>query len=255
MIERSKFRSPSSPFQEICHQLQAVRPEVPRVLKCHPSQRGEPAASEKRKCLNRSTWCSQTLAAAPVPAGLWLLSGPHWRPRCFCFRFQNYHNLQIGQTFESWSLALANAVPCERQTWPWNPASWAWTGSWACISLSPLWVALVVKNLPANAGDIRDAGSIPTSVRSPWRMKWQPIPIFLSGKIPWTEEPGSYSPWGLKSRTRLKQLSTPGVQGPHTPSLLPGHPCASLPGPLGVSHAALAVSGQISGLSHTRALS
>jgi len=28
-------------------------------------------------------------------------------------------------------------------------------------------VALVVKNLPANAGDIRDAGSIPGSGRSP----------------------------------------------------------------------------------------
>ena len=36
--------------------------------------------------------------------------------------------------------------------------------------LCPIWapqVALVVKNLPANAGDIRDAGSIPGSGRSP----------------------------------------------------------------------------------------
>ena len=30
-------------------------------------------------------------------------------------------------------------------------------------------VALVVKNLPANTGDIRDAGSIPGSGRFPWR--------------------------------------------------------------------------------------
>ena len=29
------------------------------------------------------------------------------------------------------------------------------------------WVALVVKNPPANAGDIRDTGSIPESGRSP----------------------------------------------------------------------------------------
>ena len=29
------------------------------------------------------------------------------------------------------------------------------------------WVVLVVKNLPANAGDIRDAGSIPGLGRSP----------------------------------------------------------------------------------------
>ena len=30
-----------------------------------------------------------------------------------------------------------------------------------------LWVALVVKNLPANAGDVRDGGSIPGLGRSP----------------------------------------------------------------------------------------
>ena len=44
-------------------------------------------------------------------------------------------------------------------------------------------VALVVKNLPANAGDARDAGSTPELGRSPGERngKW---------KIPWTEEPG-----------------------------------------------------------------
>ena len=30
-----------------------------------------------------------------------------------------------------------------------------------------LWLVLVVKNLPANTGDIRDTGSIPGSGRSP----------------------------------------------------------------------------------------
>ena len=31
----------------------------------------------------------------------------------------------------------------------------------------------------------------------PWRRKWQPTPVFLPGKYPWTEEPGRlYSPWG-----------------------------------------------------------
>ena len=42
-------------------------------------------------------------------------------------------------------------------------------------------VVLVVKNLPANAGDIRDAGSIPRL-----RRKWQPTPVFLPGESPWT---------------------------------------------------------------------
>ena len=38
-------------------------------------------------------------------------------------------------------------------------------------------MALVVKNPPVNAGDARDAGSIPGS------RKWQPTPVFLPGKF------------------------------------------------------------------------
>ena len=36
-------------------------------------------------------------------------------------------------------------------------------------------MALVVKNLPANAGDIRDAGSIPGLGRSPGRRNSYPL--------------------------------------------------------------------------------
>ena len=39
----------------------------------------------------------------------------------------------------------------------------------------------MVKNLPANAEEIRDAGSIPGSGRFPWGRKWHPTPLFLSG--------------------------------------------------------------------------
>ena len=45
-------------------------------------------------------------------------------------------------------------------------------------------VAQTVKNLPANAGDIRDTGSIPGSGRAPGeRRKWQPTPVFFSAKF------------------------------------------------------------------------
>ena len=43
-------------------------------------------------------------------------------------------------------------------------------------------VALVVKNLPANEGDIRDLDSTPWIRKIPWRRKWQPIPVFLLGE-------------------------------------------------------------------------
>ena len=54
---------------------------------------------------------------------------------------------------------------------------------------------LVVKNPPADAGDIRDVGSIPGSGRSPGGGHSNPL---QSWRVPWTEEPGGYSPWGHK---------------------------------------------------------
>jgi len=41
---------------------------------------------------------------------------------------------------------------------------------------------LVVKNSTANAGDLRDSGSVPGSERFPWRRAWQPTPVFLPGE-------------------------------------------------------------------------
>ena len=32
--------------------------------------------------------------------------------------------------------------------------------------------------------------------KTPWRRKWQPTPVFLPGKIPWTEEPGRLQSMG-----------------------------------------------------------
>ena len=40
----------------------------------------------------------------------------------------------------------------------------------------------VVKNLPANAGEAREVGSIPGSGRFPWRKKWLPTLGFLPGE-------------------------------------------------------------------------
>jgi len=56
-------------------------------------------------------------------------------------------------------------------------------------------VALVVKNLHTNAGDVRNTGSIPELGRFPWREgHGNPLSI-PAWRIPWTEEPGGlYSP-------------------------------------------------------------
>ena len=44
-------------------------------------------------------------------------------------------------------------------------------------------MVLIVKNLPANTGDIRDTGLIPGLGRPPGES-------ILAWRIPWTEEPG-----------------------------------------------------------------
>ena len=41
----------------------------------------------------------------------------------------------------------------------------------------------------------------------PCRRAWQPIPVFLPERIPWTEEPGRLWSIGPQSQTRLKRLS------------------------------------------------
>jgi len=56
-------------------------------------------------------------------------------------------------------------------------------------------VALVVKNSPANAGDVRDTGSIPGSGRSPGGGMATHSSI-LAWIIPWTEEPGRLQSMG-----------------------------------------------------------
>ena len=58
-------------------------------------------------------------------------------------------------------------------------------------------MALVVKNLPANARDIRDVGSITASGRSPGGRNGNQLQ-YSCWKIPWTEEPGGLQSMGLQ---------------------------------------------------------
>ena len=57
-------------------------------------------------------------------------------------------------------------------------------------------VALLVKNPPANAGDVRDSGSIPGLGKIPWRRAWQLTPVFLPGESHGQRSLVGYSPGG-----------------------------------------------------------
>jgi len=59
-------------------------------------------------------------------------------------------------------------------------------------------VVLVVKNPPANAGDIRDEGSIPETGRPLWGGEWQPTPVFLPRESHGQRSLVGYNPWGCR---------------------------------------------------------
>ena len=66
-------------------------------------------------------------------------------------------------------------------------------------------VAPVLKNPPANAGDIKRPGFDPWAGKIPWRRSWQPTPVFW--RIPMDRGTWRATVHGVpQSRTRLKQL-------------------------------------------------
>ena len=63
-------------------------------------------------------------------------------------------------------------------------------------------MALLVKNLPVNAGDVKDAGSIPGSGRSPGEGRGRQLtPIYLPG-----ESQGQRSPIGALQSIGLQRV-------------------------------------------------
>ena len=122
-----------------------------------------------------------------------------------------------------WDGWMASPTPW---TWVWvNSGSWQWTGrtgvvqsmgsqraghdwatelNWADGGIQ---VALVVKNLPANAGNVKDSGSIPGSGRSPGEENGMPLQYSCLENA---MDRGAW--WAIvltvaKSWARLKQLS------------------------------------------------
>ena len=59
------------------------------------------------------------------------------------------------------------------------------------------WVALVIKNPPANAEDVRQVFE-PWVRKIPWRRAWPPIPVFLPGESHGQRSLAGYSPWSCK---------------------------------------------------------
>ena len=71
-------------------------------------------------------------------------------------------------------------------------------------------MVLEVKNMPANAGDIRDKKRVRSlGQEDPLEEGMATHSSILVCRIPWTEEPGGYSPCGHKESDTTEQLTLP----------------------------------------------
>ena len=77
-----------------------------------------------------------------------------------------------------------------------------------------LQVALVVKNLPANAEDARDSGFSPCVVKTPLEKEWQPAPVFL------LENPMDRGAWWATVHEVAKNQIRPSMSRPGTEVLV-----------------------------------
>ena len=65
----------------------------------------------------------------------------------------------------------------------------------------------VVKNLPANAGDVGECGFDPCVRSILWRRACQPTPVLLPGESHGQRSLMGYSPWGCKELDTIEWLS------------------------------------------------
>ena len=65
----------------------------------------------------------------------------------------------------------------------------------------------MVKNLPANAGDIKRHAFDPWVRKNPWRREWLPTPVFLPKESHGQRSRAGYSPWGREQSDPTEQLT------------------------------------------------
>ena len=131
-------------------------------------------------------------------------------------RFQLQEMSQTGKSIDTESrLGVAReqgagGVGSDREQVP--VTLWGW---WECSGSKSggvhTWGFLdgsVVKNMSASEADTRDTVSVPGLGRSiHWRRKWQPTPVFLSGKSHGQRSLAGYSPWSRKESDTTEHMN------------------------------------------------
>ena len=86
----------------------------------------------------------------------------------------------------------------------------------------------MVKNLPANAGDLKDSGFDPWVRKIPWRRKWKPTPVLLPGESHGQRSLAGYSPWGCKVSETTEATQHVIIEEAQFGSVLPHDPTAQI---------------------------
>ena len=139
----------------------------------------------------------------PLPSGTSTPVGAsRWVGGCFHHKGPDPHCCVHSILLQYFMLIISNSSPCRggagvteekgKGRRNWGSVSWLFPFSAKTVSqwLRAAQVALEAKNPPADAGDARDVGSVPTS----WRRKWQPTPVFLPGESHRQRSLAAYGP-------------------------------------------------------------
>ena len=106
--------------------------------------------------------------------------------------------------FQGWEDILEHRM--FRNKHPWNPPHIIYLHHTITNGGLPRWLS--GKEPACQSRRYKRLGFNPWVRKIPWWRKWQPTPVFLPGKSHGKRNLAGYSPWGHKSRTRLKWLST-----------------------------------------------
>ena len=156
----------------------------------------------------------------------WLLRpGGDWGAGPFLVALVSVETLQKNSRRKKAPSSACGPWPRESLTWKVISACPPPTSGCKLINLLHLFLqvaqmSLVIKNPPANAGEVRDAGSI-LGWEDPLEKEVAAHSRILAWRIPWTEEPGGLQPMGSQesdtaecTHTRLSLLSLSGSSAP-----------------------------------------
>ena len=130
----------------------------------------------------------------------------------------------LGRYLSKWHFWVVGSHICLTLTKLWEKTLPALISRWGKLSeVTHCWgfpSDSVVKNLPANAGDMK-YGSNPWVRKIPRSRKWQLTPGFLPGKFQGQRNLAGYSPWSTKELDLIEHTYTLNTVLSHSHSFIP----------------------------------